>query len=151
MEQTNHKVSDAIVTDGHKAADQEPRPELVIADPLIDEEGWLALIDPAFEGKPREAEILAHRLYALREAIERGGAQAAGRVIESLDEGIKIAYQYTDTHRAALRLFYLYLAGEIIGDTPQELLEAAIQGAVCNRKGDDPRKDGEDDGARKDE
>jgi hypothetical protein len=50
-----------------------------------------------------------------------------------------------------LPFFYLYLAGELVGDTPQELLETAIQGAACNRKSDDLRKDKGDDEARMDE
>ena len=61
------------------------------------------------------------------------------------------AYQYTDIHKTALQLFYLYLAGELVGGTPQELLETAIQGAACNRKDDDLRKDEGDDEARRDE
>ena len=43
---------------------------------------------------------------------------------------IKIAYQYTDIHRSALRLFNVYLSGELGGDDPQELLEAAIERAI---------------------
>jgi hypothetical protein len=69
-------------------------------------------------------------LYALREALEEGGEDGARRVIESLDEGIKLAYLYTETHRAALRLFYLYLAGESVGDDPQKLLEAGIDRTI---------------------
>jgi hypothetical protein len=43
---------------------------------------------------------------------------------------IKLAYQYSDTHRSALRLFYVYLSGELGGDDPQELLEAAIERVI---------------------
>ena len=140
MKQTNHKP-DVMTMDGHKAGDEGRRSDVLIPDPLIDEEGWLGLIDPAFYDRPYQAQTFAQKLYDLKEGIERGGAQSTRRVIESLDEGIKLAYQYTDIHKAALRLFYLYLAGELIGDTPQELLEAAIQNAACNRKPDGPRTD----------
>ena len=43
---------------------------------------------------------------------------------------IKLAYQYKDTNRSALRLFYVYLYRELGGDDPQELLEAAIERAI---------------------
>ena len=75
----------------------------------------------------------------------------SSQAIEAIDEGIKLAYRYTDIHKTAFQLFYLYLAGELVGDTPQELLETAIQGAACNRKSDDLRKDEGDDEARRDE
>jgi hypothetical protein len=130
MKRKNDKSSDAAVVNGHVTADKTEARELLIRDPLLDEEGWLALIDPAFHDRPREAETFVHRLYALREAIEKDRWEGARRVVESLDEGIKLAYLYTETHRAALRLFYLYLAGESVGDDPQELLEAAIDRCV---------------------
>jgi hypothetical protein len=130
MKRKNHKGSNARMVDENIAADEAQARELWIPDPLIDDEGWLGLIDPAFHDRPREAQTFAHRLYTLRETIERVGEDSAQRIIESLDEGIKLAYLYTDTHRAALQLFYLYLAGELVGDDPLELLGAAIDRTI---------------------
>jgi hypothetical protein len=134
MKRTNHTRSDAAIIDGHVAPEQKEMSELLIPDALIDEEGWFAVIDPVLQGKPSEARAFAQKLYDLRREIEHGGEDGARRVVASLDEGIKLTYRYTDIHRAALRLFYLDLAGETVGDHPQELLEAAIERTI-NRPG----------------
>jgi hypothetical protein len=105
-----------------------------IPDPLDDEEGWLGLIDPTFRDRPREARVFAQRLYDLREAIEHSGEDGARRVVKSLDEGIRLAYQYTTIHRAALRLFYLELAGQTVGDRLEKVIGAAIERTI-NRPG----------------
>lgn len=130
MKRTNQKVSDAVVVDGYVAADEAQAGELLIPDPLIDEEGWLGLIEPAFHDRPREARVFAQRLYDLREAIEDSDEDGARRAVKSLDEGIRLAYQYTTIHRAALQLFYLELAGVTVGDDAEKVLEAAIERTI---------------------
>lgn len=134
MKRTNHKDFDAAVVDGHVAGDETQAGELLIPDPLMDEEGWLELIEPAFGNRPEEARTFAQRLYDLREAIQDSEEDGARRVVQSLDEGIRIAYQYTAIHRAALRLFYLELAGEMVGDGQEKVLSAAIERTI-NRPG----------------
>jgi len=118
------------VVDGHVAADRAKARELLIPDPLIDEEGWSGLIDSAFRDRPHEARVFAQRLYDLREAIEDSDEEGARRVVKSLDEGIRLAYQYTTIHRAALKLFYLELAGVTVGDDAEKVLGAAIERTI---------------------
>jgi hypothetical protein len=96
-----------------------PAPSLDEA--IVDEHSWLTLIERACSDRQDFALSLAHRLYDLKEAIESGpeGVRLAAR---ALDEGIRTAYRYTNIHQDSLRHFYLYLAGELIGDHPRELL-----------------------------
>jgi hypothetical protein len=92
---------------------------------VIDDVGWLILLEPTFQDRPQLAETLARYLFELKDAIERG-PEGVTQAVESLGEGIRQAYLYTKTHQAALRLFCLYLAGEL-ADSPEELLEAEIE------------------------
>jgi hypothetical protein len=93
---------------------------------VIDDVGWLLLLEPAFLERPEAAETLARYLFELKEAIE-SGQEGVRLAVESLGEGIRQAYRYTKTHRAALQLFCLYLGGELVGDGPEELLEGVIE------------------------
>jgi hypothetical protein len=96
---------------------------------IVDELAWVLLIDPDCRDKPGWPETLARHLYEIKEAIE-SGPEGVGLVFKALDEGIRVAYQYTPIHRAALRLFYLHVAGELPGDGPQELLDEVIDDAI---------------------
>jgi hypothetical protein len=84
---------------------------------VMDELAWVLLIDPNCRDKSGWPETLARHLYEIKEAIE-SGPEGIRLVIEALDEGIRVAYQYTPIHRAALQLFYLHVAGELGGDGP---------------------------------
>jgi hypothetical protein len=95
---------------------------------IIDDVAWLILLEPTFQERPQLAETLARYLFELKEAIE-SGPEGIRQAVESLGEGIRQAYLYTKTHRAALRLFCLYLAGDLV-DAPEELLEAEIKRAL---------------------
>lgn len=100
---------------------------------VVDETAWLLLIDPNCRDKPGWPETLARHLYEIKEAIKEG-QEGVRLAVKSIDEGIRIAYQYTTIHRAALRLFYLHVAGELVGDSPEELLDVAIE-QTTNRPG----------------
>ena len=106
---------------------------------IVDELAWVLLIDPDCRDKPGWPETLARHLYEIKEAIE-SGPEGVRLAVESLGEGIRQAYRYTKTHRAALQLFCLHLAGEVVGDDPQELLDAAIKRSLrrMERQGSEP-------------
>jgi len=95
---------------------------------IVDDVAWLILLEPTFQERPAAAETLARYLFQLKEAIERG-PEGIKQAVESLGEGIRQAYRYTKTHRAALQLFCLHLAGDL-SDEPEDLLEAEIECAL---------------------
>ena len=129
MKQKKRKIAETTARGQGSAPAERPQPlEL----PILGEESWLALIDPAFHDRPEVAETFAHRLFALKEAIE-SGSEGAIRAVEAINEGIRLTYQYTNIHQAALRLFHLYLAGELPMQ-PQALLEAAIERAYAREE-----------------
>jgi hypothetical protein len=96
---------------------------------IMDELDWLLLIDPHCRDKAGWPETLARHLYEIKEAI-KSGPEGVRLAVESLDEGIRVAYQHTPIQRAALRLFYLHIAGELAGDSPQELLDEVIDETI---------------------
>jgi len=49
----------------------------------------------------------------MSDAAIESGSEGAIRAVEAINEGIRLTYQYTNIHQAALRLFHLYLAGEL--------------------------------------
>lgn len=90
-------------------------------DLLIDEETWQAIDDP------KTAEYIARRLFIIKEAIESGpdGARGASEVILA---NIEAAYLHTDAHRAAVKLYFLFLTGHLKPeDEPLQLIRGAIQ------------------------
>jgi hypothetical protein len=139
MNRKNRKNANA---DGISAGGQEVAvypPAQTFEPTVIDDVGWLILLEPAFQDRPQLAETLARYLFELKEAVERG-PEGIRQAVESLGEGIRQAYLYTNIHRAALQLFCLHLAGEVVGDDPQELLDAAIKRSLrrMERQGSEP-------------
>jgi hypothetical protein len=127
MKQKNQK---AIAETTARRPEMEVYPPAQMLDNLVvDEESWLLLIDPACRNDAGWPERLARHLYEMKEAI-KSGAEGARLVTESIDEGIRVAYEYTPAHRAGLRLFYLCIAGELYGDSPEEVLNAAIEQSI---------------------
>ena len=93
---------------------------------LDDDEIWLLWMEPMLCDNPDAAESLAHLLFTLKRAIE-SGPEGTARALFTIEDGIRIAYKYTKTHKAALRLYHLYLAGELkVEDQPLQLINAAI-------------------------
>ena len=68
---------------------------------LADEETWAFIFEPALCDDPNTAESLAHLLYFIIEAIE-SGPDGVNLASETLLEGIKYVYSYTDAYKAAL-------------------------------------------------
>ncbi len=94
-------------------------------DLLIDEQTWQAI------GDPKTADLVARRLFGLKEAIESGadGVREASDVILA---SIESAYLHTDAHRAALRLYLLSLTGHLKPqDEPLQLIGGAIERGVA--------------------
>lgn len=89
-------------------------------DLLIDEETWQAIGDPA------TADSIAHRLFALRVAID-SGADGAKEASAAIQADIEAAYLHTDAHGAALRLYLMSLTGLL---TPQNEPLPLINGAI---------------------
>jgi hypothetical protein len=101
---------------------------------LEDDEAWLLFVEPALCENPAAAVSLARLLCTLKEAID-SGPEGAMRASFTLSEGIRIAYNYTEAHRLALRLFILYLEGRLRAeDEPLQLLSAAIARADREKK-----------------
>ena len=97
-------------------------------DPLLltDEDAWLVWMEPALCRNPNAAELLAHLLYTIKTAIE-SDAEGAARAVYTLSYGIRLAYEYTEAHKASLKLFNLYLSDQLRPeDEPLTLISSAI-------------------------
>ena len=95
---------------------------------LIDEDTWQAINDPD------TADFIARRLYILKEAID-GGSEGARKASEAVLANIEAAYLHTDAHGAALKLYLLYLTGQLKPeDEPVRLIGGAIERGEARRK-----------------
>lgn len=91
------------------------------SDLLIDEQTWEAINDPD------TADYIARELFSLKEAID-GGAEGAKEASEAILANIESAYLHTRAHEAALRLYLLYLTGQLKPeDEPMRLIDGAIK------------------------
>jgi hypothetical protein len=97
-------------------------------DLVLDEETWQSINDP------KTADYIAHRLFAIKEAIDSGtdGAkEASGAILAD----IEAAYLHTDAHRAALKLYLLSLTGQLKPeDEPLQLISGAIERGAAQIK-----------------
>jgi hypothetical protein len=95
--------------------------------PLVDEEDWTAILEPALCQDAAAVECLARLLFRIKRAIDSGpeGAAEASRALLS---SIALLYPYTDAHKAALRLYVLSLEGNLKPhDEPLNLINAALE------------------------
>jgi len=94
---------------------------------LADQETWEIILDPAFCNDPGAAECLAHLLFILKKAIA-SGPEGCIRVMNTLQEGIRMVWPYTEEHKVAQELYEIYLSGDLKPwDEPRELLEGALE------------------------
>src|SRR5712692_10725071 len=94
---------------------------------LADQETWEIILDPAFCNDPGAADCLAHLLFVLKKAIA-GGPEGSMRVINTLQDGIRMVWPYTEEHKLARELYEIYLSGDLKPwDEPRELLEGALE------------------------
>jgi len=99
-------------------------------DLLVDTETWLAFVEPCLCNDSDAAETFAHLLQTITEAIENG-PDGHRRAVCTLKDGIRLAYGYTKAHKAALKLYNLYLRGKLKSpnDEPLILIGAALERA----------------------
>jgi len=94
---------------------------------LADEETWKIILDPAFRNDPGAADSLAHLLFVLKKAIASGPDDSM-RVINTLQDGIRMVWPYTQEHKLALELYEIYLSGDLKPwDEPRQLLAGALE------------------------
>ena len=94
---------------------------------LTDGETWLVFLETAFRNDSTGADTLAHLLFIIKEAIE-SGPDGVKRAVSTLSYGLRLVYLYTDEHKLALKLYLLYLTGDLRPqDEPLTLLDSEIE------------------------
>ena len=94
---------------------------------LADQETWEIILDPAFCNDPGAADCLAHLLFVLKKAIA-SGPEGCMRVMNTLQDGIRMVWPYTEEHKLARHLYEIYLSGDLKPwDEPREVLEGALE------------------------
>ena len=94
---------------------------------LADQETWEIILDSAFCNEPGAADCLAHLLFILKKAIA-SGPEGCMRVMNTLQDGIRMVWPYTEEHRLSRELYEIYLSGDLKPwDEPRELLEGALE------------------------
>ena len=95
--------------------------------PLADENDWAAILEPALGQDAAAIECLARLLFRVKKSIDNGpeGAIQASRALLG---SIELLYLYTDTHKAAVKLYLLSLEGNLRPqDEPLNLINAAFE------------------------
>ena len=109
---------------------------------LADQETWEIILDPAFCNDPGAADCLAHLLFILKKAIA-SGPEGSMRVINTLEDGIRMVWPYTEEHKLARELYEIYLSGDLKPwDEPRQLLEGALERFKTKRKAKSPKAAG---------
>ena len=100
---------------------------VVNSEPLTYDDDWLPFLEAAPCNDSAAANNLIFLLYNLYESNSRG-AEGVKQVNEALLEGIRLAYLYTEEHKAAFELYMLSLTGHLKPqDEPLQLINAAIE------------------------
>lgn len=90
---------------------------------------WEIILDPAFCNESGAADCLGHLLFILKKAIA-SGPEGSMRVINTLEDGIRMVWPYTEEHKLARELYEIYLSGDLKPwDEPRQLLEARLRGS----------------------
>jgi hypothetical protein len=109
---------------------------------LADQETWEIILDPAFCNEPGAADCLAHLLFILKKAIA-SGPEGCIRVMNTLQDGIRMVWPYTEEHKLAQELYEIYLSGDLKPwDEPRVLLEGALERFKTKRKAKSPKAAG---------
>lgn len=94
---------------------------------LADQETWEIILDPIFCNNSGAADCLAHLLFVLKKAVASGPEEGM-RVINTLQDGIRMVWPYTEEHKLARELYEIYLSGDLKPwDEPRQLLEGALE------------------------
>src|SRR5712691_9969159 len=116
----------AVGQTGGNMSDQN-EPQCNCRELLADQETWEIILDPAFCNDPGAADCLAHLLFILKKAIA-SGPEGSMRVINTIQDGIRMVWPYTEEHKLARELYEIYLSGDLKPwDEPRELLEGALE------------------------
>ena len=116
---------------------------------LADQETWEIILDPAFCNDPGAADCLAHLLLILKKAIA-SGPEGCIRVMNTLQDGIRMVWPYTEEHKLARELYEIYLSGDLKPwDEPREVLEGALERFKTKRKAKSPKAAGHGSEGRK--
>lgn len=95
--------------------------------PLADGEDWAAILEPALSQDAAAVECLARLLFRVKRAID-SGPEGATRASRALLDSIELLYLYTNTHKAAVKLYVLSLEGNLKPqDEPLNLINAALE------------------------
>jgi len=106
---------------------------------LADQETWEIILDPAFCNEPGAADCLAHLLFILKKAIA-SGPEGCIRVMNTLQDGIRMVWPYTEEHKLGQELYEIYLSGDLKPwDEPRQLLEGALERFKTKRKAKSPK------------
>src|SRR5258708_34681047 len=106
---------------------------------LADQETWEIFLDPAFCNEPGAADFLAHLLFILKKAIA-SGPEGCIRVMNTLQDGIRMVWPYPEEHKLAHELYEIYLSGDLKPwDEPRQLLEGALERFKTKRKAKKPK------------
>jgi len=115
---------------------------------LADAETWETILRPGLSNDPGAADCLAHLLFVLKNAIASGPEERL-RVIETLEDGIRMVWTYTEEHRLSRELYEIYLSGDLKPwDEPRQLLEGAMERFKAKSSRKNP-KAGEQEGKRR--
>jgi hypothetical protein len=96
-------------------------------DLIADDETWESILERRCCKDPNCAQTFAELLFALKQAAD-SGPEGVRCVRETLLEGIRCVYLYTDAHRLALDHYLLSLEGDLKPwDEPVQLLTEAIE------------------------
>jgi|SRR6266850_546488 len=109
---------------------------------LADQETWQIILDPAFCNDPGAANSLAHLLFGLKKAVA-SGPEGSMRVINTLEDGIRMVWPYTEEHKLTQELYEIYLSGDLKPwDEPQELLKGALERSKAKHRAKSPNAKG---------
>ncbi|MEK6280771.1 MAG: hypothetical protein AABN95_10495 [Acidobacteriota bacterium] len=101
---------------------------------LADQETWEIILEPAFCDDPGAADCLAHLLFVLKKSIS-SGPEGSLRVINTLQDGIRMVWLYTEEHKLARELYETYLSGDLKPwDEPRQLLKGALERFKVKRR-----------------
>lgn len=96
-------------------------------DSLADDETWISILEPELCKDSAAVESLARLLFIIKREINTG-PEGVIRASEILTNGIEVIYLYTDTHKAAVKLYLLSLTGYLKPqDEPLQLINNAIK------------------------
>ncbi|MGB8508776.1 MAG: hypothetical protein WCD76_10245 [Pyrinomonadaceae bacterium] len=95
--------------------------------PLVDEEDWAAILEPALCQDAAAVECLARLLFTIKRAID-SGPEGAMQASKMLLDGIESIYLHTNVHKAAVKLYALSLEGNLKPqDEPLNLINDALE------------------------